>query len=231
MFYIFNFFTHKSTCAYPGEISLNVFTLLRVLWSSAVLHESLFLIRDQWCEALSMFLSHLAADDDELLIHPFDYIDWDFSKEAKRVRWQDQWILMGSQHQYYTHILYSLVCPNQTAILEANSYCLHHMLQVLNLRTTHNSHIDHTQHRNLKGQLLLISKSWGGQGSNFSWASQLQMKGCQNRQRHHTWGSYSKLKESLDHVCPSVLSIFILNCLGKRSAYLIQPGKIRSTEI
>ena len=211
--------------------SLNVFALLRIFWSSAVPHESLFIIRDRWCEALSMFLSHLAADDDELLIHPFNYVDRDFSKEAKGVRWQDQWISVGAQHQYYTHILYSLVCRNQTAILQANSYRLCHRLQVLDLQTTHDSYIDHTQHRNLKRQLLLISKSWGEQGSNFSWASQCQMKGCQNKQHHHTWGSYSKLNESLDHVYPSVFSIFILSSLGKRSGELIQPGKIGSTEI
>lgn len=68
-----------------------------------------------------MFLSHLAVDDGELLIHPFSYVDWGFSKEAKGVRWRDQWISVGTQHQYYTCILYSLVRPNQTAILQANS--------------------------------------------------------------------------------------------------------------
>lgn len=104
--------------------------LVRILWRSAVCHGSLCSIRDGWCEALSMFFSHLAADD-ERLIHLSKYVYWDFSKEAQEVWWWDQWISMTTQHQYYTHILYSLVWPNQTAIWQANSYNLCHRLQVL----------------------------------------------------------------------------------------------------
>lgn len=65
---------------------------------------------------MSTFLSQPTADDGELFIFPLAYRAWDFSEEAKGVRWQEQGVSVGTQPQYYTHILYPLVCPDQMLV-------------------------------------------------------------------------------------------------------------------